>query len=183
MRRRRARARCGPNRARARGRDGGSFSLTRRAACSQALVWALYLPRYPTAVCEDGPLARLSVDGTAFLYHPDVLALPPSGAGLSAAQPGAPLWWAECGSVSVPKLCALASAYPSTAFTIAKWAQSDLRGYAGSLRQQLPAHAARRFEVISFPGDAPERFISEDGVVSVGFADLLDRVMVLELEE
>lgn len=106
----------------------------------QALVWALYLPLYPTAVCEDDPLRRLDVD-SSLPYHPDVLAV---GSGMPTC---APVWWAECGSVSIPKLTRLAVAHPSTQFTVAKWARSDLRGYAGSLCQSLPAGSIGRFEV------------------------------------
>lgn len=116
----------------------------------------------------------MSAGGASLPYHPDILAP-------HAVEAGAPpLWWAECGSVSVTKLSKLAVAYPSTSFTVAKWARSDLRGYAGSLRRDLPAGAAHRFEVISFPADSAERFISDDGEISVGFADLLDQVPLLQ---
>jgi hypothetical protein len=112
-----------------------------RMLAPQALVWALYLPLYPTAVCEDDPLQRLGVDSSSLPYHPDVLAM---GSDRSAISP---LWWAECGSVSLPKLTKLAAAHPSTLFTVAKWAHSDLRGYAGSLCRALPAESIDRFEV------------------------------------
>uniref|UniRef100_A0A7S3VZN6 Uncharacterized protein n=1 Tax=Strombidinopsis acuminata TaxID=141414 RepID=A0A7S3VZN6_9SPIT len=141
----------------------------------KALVWAMYLPIYPTAICEDSPIARLKVAGSSLRYHPDVYAAN------SNAPANSPLWWAECGSVSVPKLRELAEAYPSTSFTVAKWARSDLRGYATSLCRDLPASCAERFEVVSFPADAPERFINEEGQVSVGFDDLLDRVTLSEV--
>ena len=112
-------------------------------ARAQALVWAMYLPIYPTAICEDSPIARLKVAGSSLRYHPDVYAAN------SNAPANSPLWWAECGSVSVPKLRELAEAYPSTSFTVAKWARSDLRGYATSLCRDLPASCAERFEVSS----------------------------------
>jgi len=35
--------------------------------------------------------------------------------------------------------------------------------------------------VISFPADAPERFINADGEISVVFDDLLDRIALSEL--
>jgi hypothetical protein len=35
--------------------------------------------------------------------------------------------------------------------------------------------------VISFPADAPERFMSADGEISIEFEDLLDRVALHEL--
>jgi len=132
----------------------------------KALVWALYLPAHPSAVCEPGPLSRLDVYGGGLPFHPDVVALTPSGE---------PTWWAECGSVSVRKLEALSRAHPRSRFTIAKWGRSDLRGYAAQLRASLPADAAGRFEVISWPADAPERCIDQDGAVHVSFDDLLDR--------
>lgn len=38
-----------------------------------------------------------------------------------------------------------------------------------------------RLQVISFPADAPERFMSADGEISIEFEDLLDRVALHEL--
>jgi len=129
----------------------------------KALCWALYLPQYPSAICEPSADCRIDVGSP---YRPDAVALG------STAQP---VWWAECGSVSAQKLGTLVAQLPDTHFTVAKWARSDVSGYASSLRAALPSQGRAPFEVLSFPEDT-ERFISDDGRVSVQWSDLLDRV-------
>ena len=85
-----------------------------------------------------------------------------------------PLFWGECGSVKPRKLKALAEAFPSTAFAVAKWGRSDLRGYAANLRTELdlPADRAAPFELLNFPSTSIDDFLSDDGEIAIGFDDL-----------
>ena len=144
----------------------------------KGLVWALCLPQYPDAVCEldletlelNRPEREAGFGRAAYRrYRPDVAALPPSGGGV-------PCWWAECGSVSMKKLGVLARELPGTRLTVAKWARSDLSGYASSLRRELSGEPRGKrispFELISFPADSAERFLSDDGEVSITLDDV-----------
>ena len=122
----------------------------------KALLWALMLPSHPTATCELDLGLR---------YRPDVVAL-----GVN----GVPQWWGECGSVKASKLQDLAAAFPNTRLSVAKWGRSDLRGYATALRSELALSTTRTapFEVVSFPADSVDRFLSDDGELSVSFDNL-----------
>mmetsp|Transcript_54531 Transcript_54531/g.90415 ORF Transcript_54531/g.90415 Transcript_54531/m.90415 type:complete len:182 (+) Transcript_54531:45-590(+) len=132
----------------------------------KALLWALYLPQYPNAQCEPAA-CELDVGN---LYRPDVVAL---------GATGEPSWWGECGSVSSTKISALATKFPRTHFTVAKWARSDLSGYAGSLRSDVGGGPrVAPFEVLSFPADSAERFVSDNGDVQIKWDDVLDHVLV-----
>ena len=122
----------------------------------KGLLWALLLPSHPTAECELDLGLR---------YTPDVVAL---------GADGAPCWWCEAGHVKASKLGDLASTFPHARFSVAKWGRSDLRGYASQLTGQLrlPRTRTAPFELISFPDDSVERFVSDDGEVRVDFDDL-----------
>jgi hypothetical protein len=151
----------------------------------KGLLWALLLPAHPDAACE--------VD-LGLRYKPDVVALDHAS--------GLPRWWGECGSVKPSKLQHLATSFPDCRFTVAKWGRSDLTGYAYQLVRRaltrtplkeplpspclaptLPSRAQRSgvrlphrrtapFELVSFPADSIERFISDEGHVTVDFEDL-----------
>ncbi len=73
----------------------------------KALLWALYLPSYPTLRVEV-PLP------TASRYKPDLLALDEQH----------PLFWGECGVVSAAKLADLLHRYRGTHFVFSKWTAS-----------------------------------------------------------
>ena len=122
----------------------------------KGLLWALLLPAHPDAACE----ADLGLR-----YRPDVVALD-SG--------GAPVWWGECGSVKASKLSDLAGVYPACRISVCKFGRSDLRGYAAVLRSQLelPRRRAAAFDLISFPADSAERFLRDDGSITISFDDL-----------
>lgn len=125
----------------------------------KGLLWALLLPTHPDAACELDLGLR---------YKPDVVAIDPMS--------GKPCWWGECGSVKASKLGDLAAAFPQARISVAKWGRSDLRGYAGQLKSQLvlPPRLYRTapFELLSFPADSIERFVAEDGQLSVSFDDV-----------
>lgn len=69
----------------------------------KALLWALYLPTYPTAQIETRIGDR---------YKPDVVALNPFHE---------PTFWGEAGQVSVHKIETLLRRYRHTHFAFAKW--------------------------------------------------------------
>lgn len=125
----------------------------------KAFMWALVLPTHPNAQCELDLGLR---------YRPDVVSLD------AATGSSTPLFWGECGSVKPRKLKALAEAFPSTAFAVAKWGRSDLRGYAANLRTELdlPADRAAPFELLNFPSTSIDDFLSDDGEIAIGFDDL-----------
>ena len=128
----------------------------------KGLLWALLLPSHPEAACERDLGLR---------YRPDVVAL--DGA-------GTPCWWGECGSVKASKLRELSAAFPRTRVTIAKWGRTDLRGYGGTLKRELalPNPRAAPFELVSFPADSVERFLSEDGELAIGWDDVVSTGLV-----
>jgi|UniRef100_A0A7S3BSP8 hypothetical protein len=131
----------------------------------KGFLWALLLPNYPDAACEINVGHR---------YRPDVVALSPTGG---------PLCWGECGAVTVEKLRALATEFPHTHFAVAKWAHSDLSGYAEQLRTELalPPRSAP-FEILSIPDNAPDTFLTDDGQVELAREDL-QILQLAELEE
>ena len=122
----------------------------------KSMLWALLLPSHPSAACELDLGLR---------YRPDVVAL---------GDDGVPQWWGECGSVKASKLDDLAAAFPHARISVAKWGRSDLRGYAQCLRSELslPPTRTAPFELISFPADSVDRFLSDDGELRVSFEDL-----------
>ena len=129
----------------------------------KALLWALFMTEAPFARCECDVGHR---------YRPDVIAL---------SEGGAPLWWGECGSVTTEKLSELRTSFPTMRLTVAKWGHSDLSGYASQLRQALPAMpegAAPLVDLVSFPVDSVDRFVADDGELSVTW----DAVQTLEVE-
>ena len=142
--------------------SGRQLSLTKNPGESaehlvlKALLWALLLPSHPEAKIE----ADLGLR-----YTPDVVAL---------GDDSTPIWWGECGSVKSSKLSDLASAYPNARFSVAKWGRSDLRGYAATLSGELalPPGRTAPFELISFPADSVDRFVSDSGELSISWDQL-----------
>ena len=120
----------------------------------KAFLWALYLPQYPTLKVEVSIRDR---------YKPDVIAL---------ADDSRPLFWGEAGETSAAKIRSVAKRYPDTHIAIAKWNERIDRHVAvvqealNGLRRSPPV------DVINFPSDAFERFVSRDGVVVVTLDDL-----------
>jgi hypothetical protein len=119
----------------------------------KAFLWALYLPRYPGLAVEV-PIGDR--------YKPDVVELDALGE---------PVFWGEAGKVGVEKVAALARRFPRTHVVVAKWA-TPLGPFEALVREALgdrPREAP--FELLGVPRDA-ERFIAEDGSVTVSFSDL-----------
>lgn len=120
----------------------------------KSFIWALYLPDYPDLSVEIKIGDR---------YKPDVVALDIHGQ---------PRFWGEAGQVSERKLRSLFKRYPDTHFAIGKWNQrldphiALLEKARHGLKRSAPC------DLISFPADSAERFISDNGTVNVEFTEL-----------
>ena len=126
----------------------------------KALLWALYLPSYPTLRVEV-PLP------TGSRYKPDLLAL----------DGQRPLFWGECGVVSGAKLTDLLHRYRATRFVFSKWAASTstLEVFAASIEQALEqTRRTAPVELICFPPYAAG-WIGESGEINITRADLETR--------
>jgi hypothetical protein len=132
-----------------RGRDRPSHGVMK------ALLWALYLPEFPTATIEIDVGDR---------YKPDVVALDPEGK---------PLLWGEAGMVSPKKLRDLAKRYREARLVVAKWAASLEPHLVHSRKAIEDVERTAPFDVISFPADGRDRFITADGDVQVSFDDVV----------
>jgi hypothetical protein len=116
----------------------------------KALLWALYLPRYPKLRVEV-PLPQPS------RYKPDLLALD---------ELQEPIFWGECGEVAIEKLRFLLSRYRRTHFVFSKW-DTRLDPFAEFIAKAMPSNRRRApVELISFPPEAAE-WISGDGSIVV----------------
>jgi hypothetical protein len=115
----------------------------------KAFIWALYLPHYPNLTVE-----VLIGDR----YKPDVVALD---------QQGMPEFWGEAGQTTVKKIHSLLKRYRSTHFAIAKWRASlnplihMVKAGLDGLKRSSPV------DLISFQEDAAERFIDENGNITI----------------
>jgi hypothetical protein len=118
-----------------------------------ALLWALYLPRYP----------ELRIDVTiGARYRPDLVQLGPDGR---------PVFWGEAGEVGVEKLRVLCTRFRDTHLVFAKWA-INLQPFAALIDDAL--HDTRRtapVELIGFDADAA-RFIDANGHITIDPADV-----------
>lgn len=113
----------------------------------KALVWALYLADYPDLTVEVGIGHR---------YKPDLI---------SMAADGKPLFWGECGQVTPGKLEKLFRQFPETHFVVAKWGRAQ--GWDRILQDVLPDKPRKApVELICFPEDSGERYISERGEIA-----------------
>ncbi|MEM1043758.1 MAG: hypothetical protein AAGI91_14170 [Bacteroidota bacterium] len=125
----------------------------------KAFLWALYLPAYPAMSVEVGVGDR---------YKPDLVQLGPTGA---------PEFWGESGKVSASKIASLVRRYPSTHFALAKWAV-PLGPFVEIVEEAVAGRPRRApFDLLRFPPGSRERFVSDDGTVTVAFEDL-ERVTV-----
>lgn len=120
----------------------------------KALLWGLYLPDYPEMSVEIHVGDR---------YKPDVVALDGNRR---------PVFWGEAGQVNLHKIRSLARRYRDTHFAIAKW-DTRLDTHRSLIEKALaglPRRAA--FDVLVFPDDSVERFVTDAGQVCVGHDDL-----------
>ncbi len=120
----------------------------------KAFLWALYLPDYPD----------LSVEVPVGLrYRPDVV---------QVNQSGAPVFWGESERVSVRKIRYLLTRCRRTHFALARW-NTDLAPFE-TIVQKAMAGVGRQapVDLLSFPADSTERFISADGDISIRLTDV-----------
>jgi hypothetical protein len=125
-----------------------------------ALLWALYLPRYPDLRIDIPIGAR---------YRPDLVQLDIAGR---------PVFWGEAGEVGAEKLRLLCARYRETHLVFAKWA-SNLQPFAALIEAAL--RGARRsapVELIGFDADAA-RFVDATGGIAIGLDDVARRLYAL----
>ncbi len=141
---------------------GASIVLVKRPVESiehvlqKAFLWALYLPQYPDLRVEV-PLP------TPSRYKPDLLAV----------REQRPIFWGECGVVSIEKLNDLLNRYRGTHFVFSKWAAS-LNPFAELIqRAQRGLRRGAPIELLGIPADAAE-YIADDGSIRLE-ADQIER--------
>lgn len=125
----------------------------------KALIWALYLPDYPTSTIEVRIGDRYKPDVVAFALDP-----------LNHAT-DAPVFWGEAGQVGRQKIESLVRRYPDTHFVIGKW-ETRLRPYEEIVRKALAG--VRRnapFDLINFP-ESSVNTIDDDGVIHITHDDV-----------
>ncbi len=118
-----------------------------------ALLWAMYLPKYPDVRVEVAIGTR---------YKPDLVALDTSGQ---------PTFWAEAGDVGLDKLRTLCGRYRATHLVFAKWAMNTAP-FAGLIERALDdTRRTVPVELICFDADAA-RFVDNTGNIHITFADV-----------
>ena len=123
----------------------------------KAMLWALYLPRYPEMLVE------VPVGGR---YKPDLVQPRPGRDPASG-----PLFWAEAGRVGQQKLERLATRYADTHVVVGKWDET-LRPHVRVVERALKGRRrAAPFEFIRFPADSA-RFFEDDGRIVLALNDL-----------
>jgi len=121
----------------------------------KAFLWALYLPDYP------GLSVEVQVGDK---YKPDVVAMDP--------RRGRPRFWGEAGHVGPEKTEALLGRYSDTHFAIAKWERS-LDRYLETV--EAAVHEVDRtapIDLIRFPSDSADRYVDENGHVTISWEDV-----------
>jgi len=116
----------------------------------KAFLWALYGERYADLNVEVDVGAR---------YKPDVVAVD--------ARRGRPRFWGEAGHVGPEKIETLVDRYPGTHLAIAKW---DTPLAPSRETVESAVHTSERtapIDLLRVPPDGDERFIDENGRVSV----------------
>ena len=121
----------------------------------KAFIWALYLPQYPELRVEVQIGDR---------YKPDVVQLD--------AMDVRPTFWGEAGVVGKQKIASLTRRFRTTHFAMGKW-NANLHSY-----EQMVGRAIRDlkrsapFDLIRFPPDSAEKFISSKGEITITHDDV-----------
>ncbi|MCA9793773.1 MAG: YaeQ family protein [Candidatus Eremiobacteraeota bacterium] len=120
----------------------------------KALLWGLFLPSHPNLAVEVSLGLR---------YKPDLVALDALGQ---------PVFWAEAGQVGVEKIRHLCRRYRHTHLVLAKW-DTRLEPWVEIAHQALAGlQRGAPFELVNFPADSQERFISPRGELAIERRDL-----------
>ena len=118
-----------------------------------ALLWALYLPRYPDLRVEVSIGLR---------YKPDLVQLD---------DQEQPVFWGEAGEVGIEKLRTLCTRYRSTHLVFAKW-NTNLHHFIALIEPLLKnVRRDSPIDVVGFNDNAMD-CISETGEISVAFEDM-----------
>lgn len=120
----------------------------------KAFLWALYLPAYPGLTIEIPVGDR---------YKPDLVDLD---------NLGIPRFWGEAGKVSPKKMAALARRYKNTHFAIAKWTKRLAPHQKIIERALLDTGHTGPIDLIGFPPDSAERFITSETSLQIQFEDV-----------
>jgi hypothetical protein len=119
----------------------------------KAFLWALYLPMYP-GVRVEVPF------GNNGRYKPDLLAL----------DGERPLFWGECGVVSVAKLNNLLGRHRQTHFVFSKW--QTTASFDGSIDRALTGlRRSAPVELICFPAHSTA-WIDRNGRITIPRAEI-----------
>jgi hypothetical protein len=131
----------------------------------KAFLWALYLPQYPHITVEVKIGDR---------YKPDLIAY----AGETIAPAGIltvkedPLFWGEAGQVGREKIESIVRRYKNTHFALAKW-NTSLHTHRQMIESALKdVRRSAPFDLLSFPADSRERFINDEGNITLTHEDL-----------
>lgn len=127
----------------------------------KAFLWALYLPQYP----------QLSIEiRIGDRYKPDVVAMQETP-NIYTVQ-DEPLFWGESGQVGKDKIYSLARRYKKTHFAIAKWdtAMRPVEALVEGALKRVERDAP--FDLLNFPADSVQRFITPDGTITISHDDL-----------
>lgn len=120
----------------------------------KALLWALFLPDYPSLSVEV-PIGHR--------YKPDLVQMDDSGR---------PVFWGEAGRVSQRKMQTLVKRFRSTHLVFAKW-DTNLAPFHMVIHKATKSiQRAAPVDLISFPGDKQDRFIDRDGAIQIAFEDV-----------
>ena len=126
----------------------------------KGFLWYLYAPEFPHAQVEKAIGHR---------FKPDVVAFAESWHDYPAQ---APLFWAEAGQVAQQKLESLFRQFPATHFAVAKW--GNLGPWAELLRKiTRPERRRAPIDLLSFPEDSLERFVSTSGEITLSLDQVL----------
>lgn len=120
----------------------------------KALLWALYLPRYP----------RMGVEiAIGDRYKPDVVQLD---------ERGNPQFWGEAGEVGEDKIRSLVKRFRGTHFVVARW-HTRLDSLADIVRDALDGvKRSAPFDLVSLPDDSADRFIDDGRDIHITLNDV-----------
>lgn len=121
----------------------------------KAFIWALYLPNYPELRVEV-PIGDR--------YKPDIIQLD--------AVNQKPLFWGEAGHVGKQKIESMTRRFRSTHFAMGKW-DTNIKHYVEMVADAVAKQKRHApFDVICFPSNSAEKFISPTGNITISHNDL-----------
>lgn len=132
-----------------------------RHVIMKAMIWALYLPEYPTMSIEIRIGDRYKPDLVAYAEEPNIF-----------EEVEKPLFWGESGVVSFDKIRSITRRFPDTHFVIAKWSSSLTSHRQVIEKARATAYHRAPFDLLSIPADAIQQFISDDGEIHISFDDI-----------